>query len=297
VKRRIYDLLDRPGGRRLLGWLGSLYGSLRLRRLFRVFPDGGLWVHRAGDHYFVLRHLHIPTRAEARRLRSVSGDVSLLLPKAEETPLRPGDTAVDIGAGTGATTFVLSKLVGSSGTVLSVEANPTSYRCLEKTCRYNGLENVILECSAVMDEKGEVLIEDGADHLANHVFSETGIRTRATTVDDLVSSHGIDEIGLLLMNIEGAERLAIQGMSASIGRTRCAAIACHDFRADAEGLEGMRTKTVVSDFLRRNGFEIQAREPLGKPSADDWVVARNLAHGMDEFPHPFGGLTTVSDQA
>ncbi len=90
--------------------------------------------------------------------------------------------------------------------------------------------------------------------------------------------HDIEVVDLLCMNIEGAERQAVLGMARSVGKIRRVAIACHDFRADEEGDESMRTKESVTAFLEQHGFAIEEAdtERYGA-AADDWVAARNTA--------------------
>jgi hypothetical protein len=70
----------------------------------------------------------------------------------------------------------------------------------------------------------------------------------ALDLDTFVEDNRIQSIDLLKMNIEGAEELAILGMSKSAHRIKNIAIACHDFRGDLPG-----TKRPVIDFLQRMG--------------------------------------------
>ena len=101
----------------------------------------------------------------------------------------------------------------------------------------------------------------------------------AATLDELVWKHELEQIDLLMMNIEGAERSAIKGMQKSISITLRVAIACHDFRAERDGLDDMRTKALVVDYLRRNGFRVVTPMSCGAGAASDWVFGENLAFG------------------
>jgi len=74
------------------------------------------------------------------------------------------------------------------------------------------------------------------------------------------------------MNIEGAERLAIHGMTRMIRHTRQVCIACHDFLAGQA--EVCQTKAAVTDFLQRNGFAITLRPDHPEAWTRDHVYGR-----------------------
>ena len=71
------------------------------------------------------------------------------------------------------------------------------------------------------------------------------------------------------MNIEGSERLAIQGMTATFRQIQVLCISCHDFLAaksrDDSRDEAYRTKNVVRKFLLENGLSVTERTDPGLP--------------------------------
>ena len=82
------------------------------------------------------------------------------------------------------------------------------------------------------------------------------------------------------MNIEGAEQLAIKGMSWLIERTQHVAIACHDFIADMPDFDEtatlissdrMRTKQVVREFLIEHGFRVTSNTSAAEPWTRDYL--------------------------
>jgi hypothetical protein len=102
------------------------------------------------------------------------------------------------------------------------------------------------------------------------------------TMDALVDRLEIERIDFLKMNIEGAERLAIQGMARTLERTAAVCICCHDFLADSSGDESLRTQTVVVRFLRESGFEL-AGQPEQRdlpPYVRDQVWAWNPRYAL-----------------
>ncbi len=285
MKKTVLELLDRPGGRRVLGWMATIYGRRSLEG-FRVFHDDDVWIHQyPGPRFMAHEKIMVPENlaagpedpayylhADPATFGQAIEDIGHYLPQ-------PGDVVIDVGAGKGTLTAALAHFVGPKGTVLAVEAHPRQFRCLEAVCEYNRLEQVVLEQCAATDQETELVIEDGGNPDENAVStSGPGFRVPGRTLDDLIEVHELEAVDLLCMNIEGAERLAVLGMSGSIGKIRRVAIACHDFRADEEGDESMRTKDAVTAFLEQHGFAIAAAdtERYGA-AADDWVAARNTA--------------------
>ena len=177
----------------------------------------------------------------------------------EYTP-SPGDIVVDVGAGVGSELNLFSRLVGESGRVLAVEADPDTFRWLERRRDLNGLTNVTAIQAAVADAPGEVLISSEG-HRDTHrlVTAGPGRRVRALTLADLAAEHGISRIDFLKMNIEGAERLALAGMEGIAGSVRNLAVSCHDYMADLGGEDSMRTRAFVLEFLLGHGFEVRER--------------------------------------
>jgi FkbM family methyltransferase len=178
---------------------------------------------------------------------------------------------------------LFAALVGRRGRLYAIEAHPRTFRQLALTCAVNRRRNVEPVLLAITDEPGEVVITDTAKHIANTVVGAgSGLRVPADTLDRFVQMHGITRIDFLKMNIEGAERMAVQGMRASIGMTRNVCICCHDFLADRGGSEDMRTKELVQRFLVDNGFDIVDRAP-----GDRRAWSRDYVYGR----RPPGGAT------
>lgn len=193
----------------------------------------------------------------------------------------PGDVVIDVGAGFGAEALVFSRLVGKTGSVISLEPHPETYAWFIRLCQLNNLENVTPLQIAVSAEEGELIITDHDSYECNTVLENgsDGITVKARTLDDLAGDLNISYVNLLTMNIEGAEQLAIRGMADLIDRTQHVCIGCHDFLADKGGSERMRTKHVVRGFLLEHGFELTTRQDAREPWIRDYIygVNRRLA--------------------
>jgi FkbM family methyltransferase len=137
---------------------------------------------------------------------------------------RPGMTVFDIGANAGYLTLLMAKLVGASGHVYAFEPIPQNCQYLSETLRINGLRNVAVHQVAVSDQVGKAqmnyvgifdgfaaLINGGHDYYRGQSVNTVSVTT--TTLDHFCNDMRIAEIGLIKMDIEGAEMLALAGMS------------------------------------------------------------------------------------
>jgi len=196
---------------------------------------------------------------------------------------QPGDIVIDVGAGIGQEIVVFSKLVGPQGRVIAIEAHPRTCEALRRTVEKSQLSNVTVINVAVADAEGELKISDRTNHIANSVMAVSeGISVRAATLDDLMMELRINHIDYLKMNIEGAEKLAIRGMTRTINSIRHVAIACHDFLADEGGPEDTRTMSIVRPFLEENGFRITERADDPRP----WVRDQYYGEKFGGTPLP-----------
>jgi FkbM family methyltransferase len=186
----------------------------------------------------------------------------------------PGAVILDIGSGVGEEAVVFSKMIGPSGRLIAVEAHPETFDCLSRTVERSGLGNVVPLHCAVADADGEVEIGDSAAHLSNSILAGSGGARRVPqrTIDAIARQYGLDGIDYVRMNIEGAERLAIRGMTETVARVRNICISCHDFVAEATGDPSFRSKAEILPFLEQSGFTITTRLPEpGKPWIGDYL--------------------------
>ena len=170
LKRRLIQFLDRPGGRAILSRLGTAYARSRTGLDVQVFYDDA-WIRRVGQWYLAeSSHFHweaeVMTKwqTDLRELLDIHRDWWFYRYQPAE-----GDVIVDVGAGIGDDALVFSRAVGGRGRVLSIEAHPATFRLLEKTCRYNHLENTQAIHGALVDKPGIVFIEDRENYQGNTI--------------------------------------------------------------------------------------------------------------------------------
>jgi len=220
----------------------------------RFAVDGqGLWINEQPEATFVSPDIYTATYEQVEQ--------RVLSEWCDTVVLRPGDIVLDVGAGIGEESIVFSKLVGPKGRVIAIEAHPRTFDALVQTIRRSELTNVTPVHCAITDMDGEVFISDSNNHLANSLLSggDTRRRVQARSFDSLVDELGLSSIALLKMNIEGAERQAVRGISRSANLIRHLVIECHDFVANRGGSDAYRTRDDVSATLAGLGFRTERR--------------------------------------
>jgi FkbM family methyltransferase len=296
-KGALIRLLDRKGGRTILGKLATWYLQRRWRLDAEVLYDG-VWIHRFGDTYYVgeprftylTEFPHWPEAAE--RLKRQTHDHWF-----HGFAATPGMVVLDVGAGIGTDTLFFSRAVGPAGRVIAVEAHPRTFRLLQATRRLNRLENVLPVNCAAMDKACAVYIEDYEKHEENSVSLRRTSRhlptpVRGMTLDEICRESGVRRVDFIKMNIEGAERFAIGGMKDVIAQARFVCIACHDWRG-AEGPE-FCTRDAVSQFLRESGFHVTRRADDPRPYVRDQVLARRVSvQERDAVGNAWGNVGSV----
>ena len=143
--------------------------------------------------------------------------------------LRPGGTFVDVGANWGYFTLMAAHIVGQAGRVISLEPDPRLFAALEDNSTRNGLSQVTALQIAAASEPGTLTL-NGYDEMSSN-WGLSSIVTNganvasvflvtACPVDALLDEQEVDCVDLLKMDIEGAEEIALRGMSKGLARHR-----------------------------------------------------------------------------
>jgi FkbM family methyltransferase len=143
--------------------------------------------------------------------------------------LRPGDTALDVGAHIGLFTIEMAQAVGPDGRIYAFEPLAQNAQLLEQSIRENRFESrVRLECAAVSDKQGtgtlryarETLNTGGAflSDLAPQGFGGLAAEPiRTVRLDDLMLRR---PVRLIKMDVEGGEPGVVAGAQALIAADR-----------------------------------------------------------------------------
>ena len=130
------------------------------------------------------------------------------------THLKPGQTAIDIGAHKGAYTYWMSRYTGKNGNVFAFEPQPRLYNQLNKILEYSKINNVHVELLALSSIKGEnTLLMPGkktspSASIHNKKLDDgdsTKITVETTTLDDYFCGKNQIPVHFIKCDVEGHE--------------------------------------------------------------------------------------------
>jgi FkbM family methyltransferase len=199
--------------RRVIGWARSMPGTGWGKRL-------ALWSRRLVPGA-LKRPVDVEVFGARMRLdarRNVAEKRLLMQPQhfdaaeraALAAHLKPGGTAIDIGANVGAYTLFLAGLVGPMGRVLAVEPQPAVAQRLSVNLAFNPGLAVELAETALGAAEGTALFElnaqnEGESRLARPDAQGTTIQVPVTTLAALLRARGIARLDAAKIDVEGAE--------------------------------------------------------------------------------------------
>ena len=133
--------------------------------------------------------------------------------------ITPSMVVVDVGANIGYYTLIAAKLLGGEGKVYAFEPEPHNFELLVKNIQINGYSNVFAFQKAVSNKEGKIKLFLNKDNLGKHSLSEnlcssSGAFLEVESIrlddffEDLVKE---DKVGLLKIDVEGAEGLVCEG--------------------------------------------------------------------------------------
>jgi FkbM family methyltransferase len=204
--------------------------------------------------------------------------------------VQPGGTFVDVGANWGYYSLIMAEHVGSSGHVVAIEADPRIFAILERSVALNDVPQVRLVHAAAAAETGVVSLigfdEQDTNWGISRIAGGSGpvgnsYEVPARSVDGLIDELGLDIVDLIKIDIEGAEALALAGMSSGLrrGRYRRLLIELHPAQLAEHGTS---TASIIQGLL-----EIGYRGWIITSSAEDLRRAAYTRGGpVDSFLRP-----------
>lgn len=282
ITRKLIGFLDRTETRAILSRFATAYVHFAGFNHASVFFDepSGCWV-RKDDKHFIIDEPEF--NYYAAHLKGWPRYFDRLFERAREfyyygyTP-KAGDIIFDVGAAIGTDTVVFSQDVGPNGRVYAFEAHPTSAIKLRRMVELQKLENVVLVDKAVSNAASTFYISTEEDHESNTmVVGDRSPNTHAVQglrLDDYCAEQGIERIDFLKMNIEGAETVALEGISGCKDLVSCICVCCHDFLWQQTGHVHYKTLSRVRELLEGYGFEVTQRMDDSRPHVHDhlWAI-------------------------
>ena len=132
--------------------------------------------------------------------------------------LRPGDYAVDVGANVGVYTLLFARLVGPSGRVTAIEADPANFAALSRNVILNGYDQVSLVAAGASDRRERLALHHHRDNLGMHSFvHDFGEGAAVVECHPLVDLMGPAPVRIMKLDIEGFEYRVLNGFFHSGG--------------------------------------------------------------------------------
>ena len=133
---------------------------------------------------------------------------------------KAGETFLDIGSYMGYGATRMSQLLGNSGKVIAVEADPDNLKILNANLAHNHIENVTIVPKAIWKSTGNLKLRKRgrqANSLVQEVVDvDNAISVPTITVDDLLAETKIQNVNLVSLTVNGAEVEAIQRMQSTL---------------------------------------------------------------------------------
>lgn len=147
--------------------------------------------------------------------------------------VKPGDSALDLGANIGWYSSVLARLVGESGKVYAVEPIPDTFALLSTVVSRLGLKNINLYNCAVSDKTGTAVMEipkhdyGGTNYYMAKIVSGNPsnpllerFEVPLRSVDDLLPGAGAERVTFVKCDVEGHELAVLRGATQFFQRTK-----------------------------------------------------------------------------
>jgi FkbM family methyltransferase len=141
-----------------------------------------------------------------------------------QVAIRPGDTVIDGGAHVGV--FTRYALHRGAGRVIAIEPEAANILSLEANLAAEIADGrVRLVKAGIWDKRGDQALSESSVNSARHSFVRTVADTEAptiplVTIDAIVAELQLDRVDFIKMDIEGAERRALEGARGTLTRVR-----------------------------------------------------------------------------
>ncbi|MCX6716550.1 MAG: FkbM family methyltransferase [Candidatus Taylorbacteria bacterium] len=136
----------------------------------------------------------------------------------KDVRLKEGDVILDCVANLGIFSFFASKKISNSGKVYAFEPIPDICSILKESISHSRANNIITVQSAVGNSKKEISFNFSDLSLGGSSANSIGKPTIVSqnTIDNFVKDNNVKKVDFIKMDIEGAERYALEGAKETI---------------------------------------------------------------------------------
>jgi len=151
-------------------------------------------------------------------IRYIEGGLKFRGPRKEEFySVKKGDVIAEMGAYMGHYSLYLSEKIGVNGKLIAIEPMPDNLRILKKNIVANNIKNTIIVPLGIWKEKALLSFsrkkndtQSGSVFLTHH--DEEIMELSVDTLDNILSEQKIKEINFMIVQLNGVEIEALEGM-------------------------------------------------------------------------------------
>ena len=293
--KRAVHRLTRLGGEVELTFHNDYIAIRKGEREIRIRPSHHVYVWDMGNFFDYYHGAVVPemrngvavvdySRPKLHQLRRSGVEFEFpSLPESDESTepylsiLQPkeGDAILDLGAYAGASAFFLSRAVGPSGLIVSLEPDATNFRYLQANIARHQLRNVKPVQKGVWKERGTLAFQaEGSmgSSVVEIIRRDSSVKkVEVMTLEDAAALLEGRTVAAVKMDIEGAELAVLQNSAEFLRRHRAR------FIVEVHFIDGVQPVEEVCEIFRAADYSVDL--PLQGTGGGGLVAAwPNSAH-------------------
>ena len=222
-------------------------------------------------------------------LRMLTEKIYFIYKKYVESPhlgslqpyVPPGTWVVDVGANIGFFSITALDWLDGAGRIIAIEPEPRNLERLEKHVgSRNTREKVEVIAAAAADRRGDRHLIVNEKHPGDNRLGDKGLKVRAETLDQLVADRGGVTVSLIKVDVQGAEKIVLQGAEALLAKDHPALFLEVDDRALQEFgssrydlIQYLAIRGYVPHRLGPTGITHLTEDELEAIPSDDYIDA------------------------
>jgi FkbM family methyltransferase len=140
--------------------------------------------------------------------------------------VKPGMSVVDIGAHVGYYTLLAARLVGPDGRVYAFEPNPEVYEILVRNIEVNGYHGIVRTIPKAVSNRRRIvklyIAWEDSGEASLYLSKSAGkryVEVETLVLDEFLAAEGWPKVGLVKVDVEGAELEVLEGMRETARRS------------------------------------------------------------------------------